>query len=104
MLMSVELLLVNGNFHTMDAAAPHARAAAIRDGFFVHVGDETGARAALGGRAEVLDLRGRCALPGLTDAHLHFKWYAESRAAVDVETATLDEAVARVRAHAEKTE
>ncbi|MGO9310537.1 MAG: amidohydrolase [Spirochaetia bacterium] len=101
--MSAALLLVNGNFHTMDAAAPHARAAAIRDGFFIHVGDEEGARAALGGRAEVLDLQGRCVLPGLTDAHLHFKWYAESLRAVDVETSTMDEAVSRVASRAARS-
>ena len=65
---------------------------AIRDGRFLHVGDEAGARAALRGRPEELDLGGRCVLPGLTDAHLHFMWYAESLHAVDVETATLEEA------------
>jgi len=98
--MSAELLLVNGSFHTMDSAVPRARAVAIRSGMFVSVGDEAGARAALGGRPEVLDLQGRCVLPGLTDAHLHFKWYAESLRAVDVETATMGEAVARVAARA----
>jgi len=98
--MSADLLLLNGSFHTMDAGAPHARAVAIREGRFVHVGDEAGARAARGGRAEVLDLRGRCVLPGLIDAHLHFKWYAESLRAMDVETGTLEEAVARVAARA----
>jgi predicted amidohydrolase YtcJ len=94
--MSADLLLVNGSFYTMDADVPRARAVAIRDGRFVHVGDESGARAAAGPRAEVLDLHGRCVLPGLTDAHLHFKWFAESLRAVDVETATLEEAVSRV--------
>ena len=94
--MSADLLLVNGSFHTMDAVAPHARAVAIRDGRFMYVGDEPGARAAAGAHAEILDLQGRCVLPGLTDAHLHFKWFAESLRAVDVETATLDQAVSRV--------
>ncbi|MGA2640470.1 MAG: amidohydrolase [Spirochaetia bacterium] len=98
--MSVDLLLVNGNFHTMDAAVPKARAVASRGGIFVHVGDEAGARAALGRHPEVLDLAGRCVLPGLTDAHLHFKWYAESLRAVNVETATMEEAAARVSARA----
>jgi predicted amidohydrolase YtcJ len=98
--MHADLLLVNGSFHTMDRSVPSARAAAIRDGWFVHVGDEAGARASLGGRPDVLDLRGKCVLPGLTDAHLHFKWYAESLRAVNVETATLQEAAARVAARA----
>jgi hypothetical protein len=98
--MSSELLLVNGSFHTMDAAAREARAVAVRDGFFVHVGDEAGARAALGEHPRVLDLEGRCVLPGLTDAHLHFKWFAESLRAVNVETGSLEEAVSRVAARA----
>ena len=86
----------------MSTRPPRATAAAVRAGRFLHVGDEHGARTALGGgaSAEVMDLGGRCVLPGLTDAHLHFKWYAESLASVDVEVPTLDEAVARVAARA----
>jgi predicted amidohydrolase YtcJ len=101
--MTVDLLLLNGSFHTMDVSVPRARAVAIRGGRFVHVGDEAGARAALGGRVEVLDLKGRCVLPGLTDAHLHFKWYAESLRAVNVETGTLEEAASRVAARAARS-
>jgi predicted amidohydrolase YtcJ len=96
-----DLLLLNGRFHTMDPAAPLAEAAAIRAGRFLFVGDAEGARAALGGSPETMDLGGRCAIPGLTDAHLHLKWYAESLRTVDAETATLEEAVGRVRARAQ---
>ena len=84
----------------MSPAASLARAAAVRDGRFLSVGDEDGARAALGGRPEIVDLGGRCVLPGLVDSHLHFKWYAEALRAVDVETPTLEEAVDRVAARA----
>ena len=84
----------------MSPAAPLARAAAVRDGRFLHVGDEDGARAALGGRPEIVDLGGRCVLPGLVDSHLHFKWYAEALRAVDVETPTLEGAEERVAARA----
>jgi hypothetical protein len=100
--MSDELILTNGVFHTMDPAVPRASAVAIRDGRFLFVGDVAGCRSALGsGNARTVDCGGRCVLPGLTDSHLHFKWYAESLHAVDVETPTLEEALARVRAAAE---
>ena len=102
--MSEDLLLLNGTFYTMSTRPPRARAAAVRDGRFVYVGDDDGARAALGRRPHraprVVDLGGRCALPGLTDSHLHFKWYAQSLASVDVEVPTLEEAARRVAARA----
>lgn len=53
---------------------------------------------------EEVDLGGRCALPGLTDSHLHFMWYAQSLEGVDAQTATLSEALARVRARARESE
>ena len=69
---------------------------------FLFVGEESGARAALAGSAaaQEIDLGGRCVLPGLTDSHLHFLWYAQSLHGVDAETPTLAEALARVRSRA----
>ncbi len=89
-------LLLNGVFHTMNPRLPVAEAVAIRDGRLLAVGTEAEARAALGEGAAVRDIGGRCVLPGLTDAHLHLKWYAETLRAVDVETPTLQEAASRV--------
>jgi predicted amidohydrolase YtcJ len=102
--MCADLILANGLFHTMSEKAPLAAAVAIRGGRFLHVGDLAGARAALGhGSPREIDLGGRCVLPGLTDAHLHFSWYAQSLRSVDVETPTLDEAMKRVRARAQES-
>ena len=54
-----DLLLLNGIFHTMSIRPLSRRARwPIRAGRFLHVGDEDGARAALGGRPEVVDLGG----------------------------------------------
>jgi hypothetical protein len=98
-----DILLTNATIHTMDPSLRSAKAVAIRHGRFLIVGDEQGARAALGGSPTTFDLGGRCVLPGLTDAHLHFKWYAESLRSVPAETPTMEEAVARVRAAAERS-
>jgi len=96
--MGNDLILFNGNIHTMDQRAPMVSAVAVRDGRIAFAGSEEGARAALAERrgAPALDLGGRCVVPGLTDAHLHFRWYAESLRAVDVETPSLAESLVRV--------
>jgi predicted amidohydrolase YtcJ len=102
--MCADIILSGGVFHTMTERLPLASAVAIRGGRFLYVGDLAGAHAALGPVSpRVTDLGGRCVLPGLTDAHLHFSWYAQSLRSVDAETATLDEAVQRVRARAAKS-
>jgi predicted amidohydrolase YtcJ len=66
-----DLLLVNGRLITMDATRPAASALAIRAGRIVAVGDEAEARQAAAPGAEVIDLAGRTATPGLNDAHAH---------------------------------
>lgn len=100
--MEGDVIYLNGLFFTMEPAAPEAAAVAVRSGRLVYVGEAAGAREALRGAGTVreIDLGGRRVVPGLTDAHIHFKWFAESLRAVDVETGTLEEAVARVRERA----
>lgn len=106
--MTRDLLLFGGTVHTMDPARPRASAVAVRGGRVVAVGSSDDARAALGvagvsgARPEMVDLGGRCLLPGLVDSHIHFRWYAESLDGVDAETPTLEEALDRVRAKAER--
>ncbi len=69
--MRGDLVLVNGHVITMDRTRPEASAVAIRNGTIAAVGDDAAARAAAGPGAEVIDLRGRTATPGLIDAHAH---------------------------------
>jgi len=64
-----ELRLINGSIHTMDGRNTIARAATIRNGRFVTVG-QTPPAAAQGART--IDLRGRTVVPGIIDAHNHF--------------------------------
>ena len=94
--MYSDLVLFNGRIHTLDAQMPSATAAAIREEQIVYIGDDARARETLRPGGEAVDLKGRCVTPGLTDAHLHFSWFALGLQSVDVETPTLDEALARV--------
>jgi len=62
------LVLVNGNIHTMDARNPLVSSVGIRDGRFVEVG--RGAKDLQGAR--VVNLRGATVVPGLIESHTHF--------------------------------
>ncbi|AMT88447.1 MULTISPECIES: amidohydrolase [Pseudomonas] len=69
--MSADLILFNGQFHTVDREKPLASAVAIKDGRFVAVGNDAEAMALKGNVTQVVDMKGRCVIPGLNDSHLH---------------------------------
>lgn len=84
---SDELLLCNGRIHTMHPAQPFVTALAIRDGKILFAGSDSDARQALPQAAgeNILDLKGACVLPGLTDAHLHLMWFSNGLTQVQAE-------------------
>lgn len=69
--MNADLILFNGQLHTVDRENPRASAVAIKDGRFVAVGTDAEAMALRGDRTQMIDLKGRCVIPGLNDSHLH---------------------------------
>jgi predicted amidohydrolase YtcJ len=89
------VILENGIVRTLDPALPVARALAIAgDRIVGGVGTHETALAP----PDVVDLGGRCALPGFTDSHVHFPTWAIARSEVRLEdTRSLEEAVDRVR-------
>jgi predicted amidohydrolase YtcJ len=67
-----DLILFNGQFHTMDAARTVASVLAIRHGYIVYAGDNLATAARLFAAApQAIDLRGRIAIPGIIDCHNH---------------------------------
>ena len=66
-----DLILVNGHFSTLDRANPAPQAVAIKAGRFSAVGDEQDIRSAADARTQVINLKGRRAVPGLIDSHMH---------------------------------
>ena len=100
------LALYNGVIHTLNEAAPRAEAVGIAEGRIVAVGTNDAVRAALGalGASEELDLRGRTAVPGLIDAHLHFLGLSLALTQVPLTGArSIAEAVERVAERARDT-
>ena len=97
-----ELVLYNAHIHTLDAARPTAQAIAIRDNVIVAVGDNSLVQR-LSTNAAMIDLQGRCVLPGLIDAHLHAEWTSLGLKNIDAETPTLDEVLRRVAERAALT-
>src|SRR5579863_4015816 len=68
-----DLVLVNGKIITVDAKDSIAQAVAITGGKIVAVGSNEAARKAAAKDAQVVDLHGRAATPGLIDTHAHFQ-------------------------------
>jgi predicted amidohydrolase YtcJ len=89
------VILENGSIRTLDPALPLARALAIAgDRIAGGVGTHETALAS----PDVVDLGGRCVVPGFTDSHVHFPSWAVAQRHVRLDdTASLDEALARVR-------
>jgi predicted amidohydrolase YtcJ len=66
-----DLVILGGDIQTMDAAAAHASAVAVRDGKIVYVGDDAGVKLHLGRDTQVVEAQGATVLPGLIDSHIH---------------------------------
>jgi predicted amidohydrolase YtcJ len=66
-----EIILYNGRIVTVDAAFSYAEAVAIRGGRFIAVGSTDAVNKYGGSSTRRIDLRGRTAVPGLSDNHLH---------------------------------
>lgn len=94
-----DLVLYNARIHTQDAGRPKVQAIAIRDKTIIAVGDNS-LMQRLSHNAQMIDLHGRCVIPGLIDAHLHAEWIALGLKNINAETPTLDELLQRVEERA----
>ena len=69
-----DTVYVNGTVYTVDDAFSKASAFAVKDGEFIYVGDDAGARSHAGPLTFVVDLEGKTVIPGLHDAHIHIRF------------------------------
>lgn len=75
----------NGRVLTMDPSLPHAAAFVVEDGRFLAVGAGHELTGLIGPGDQTVDLRGRCIVPGLIDAHTHFSWFSFGLTDIDLE-------------------
>lgn len=68
---SPDVIFHNGQITTLDRARPAASAVAVKSGKFVAVGSDEEIMPLAGRGTRVVDLKRRCALPGLFDNHTH---------------------------------
>lgn len=98
------LVLFNGVIRTLNDAKPVVSAVAVRDGKFIYTGDVAGAKAIFSNEPfESVDLKGALVIPGLTDAHLHFEYYAMMLQNINAELPTPEDVVAEVEKRAKST-
>ncbi|HSL64694.1 MAG TPA: amidohydrolase [Gaiellaceae bacterium] len=92
------MILENGVVRTLDPSLPVARALAIAGD---HVAGGVGVHETALASPEVVDLGGRCVVPGFTDSHVHFPTWALAQREVKLEdTRTFEEALERIGAAA----
>lgn len=69
--MIPDLILLNGDIRTMDAARPRAQAMAVAGGRILALGQSAEIQALARPTTQIVDAGGRLVLPGFQDAHVH---------------------------------
>jgi predicted amidohydrolase YtcJ len=89
------VILENGVIRTLDPSLPLARSLAVAGD---RVAGGVGTHETALATPDVVDLGGRCVLPGFTDSHVHFPTWAMTQREVNLDgCSSLAEAVERVR-------
>jgi len=68
---AADLVLVNGNVWTVNAAQPEVQAVAVWRDRILAVGKNDDVKALVGPKTRVLDMKGRRVVPGFYDSHVH---------------------------------
>ena len=101
-------ILHNAKIYTLNDEQPNATALVIDDhaphaGRVLAVGEDKDILKEFGGRGKAQDMEGAVILPGLTDAHIHFKNFSLNLQKVDLFGASKEECIQRVAKRAKET-
>lgn len=98
-----DTVLWGGPIYTARDAQPKVEAVALAKGRIVYAGDRAGAKALVGPRTQVLDLKGAALFPGFTDAHAHLRGIGERELSLNLEgSKSAAQAMERLKAHLAK--
>lgn len=93
-------ILHNAQIYAPDS--PGATALVIGRGQIIALGSDNDILTGFSKADQVIDLQGKTIWPGLTDAHVHLRYLADSRAMVDCDTQTLEDCLSRIGIAAKK--
>ncbi len=98
-----DLALINGKIVTVDEKIPEAQALAAKDGVIIAVGSNKNIERYVTEETQVIDLEGKLAIPGFTDAHGHFTSLGRALLRLNLmNVKNWDEVVALVKASVQK--
>ncbi|MBS3819763.1 amidohydrolase [bacterium] len=79
-----DLVLKNGKIVTVDENNPEAQALAVREDTIVDVGSNSEMDSYIGDETNVIDLKGKLAVPGFIDSHAHFTSIGKAQMGLDL--------------------
>lgn len=80
----MDQIFYNGNIHIMDEARTVVSALEVKGARVAAIGSDEEILELKGEETQITDLKGRTAIPGLTDTHLHLVIYGRSLSEVDL--------------------
>src|SRR5215813_8136065 len=98
----IDRLLVNANAYTLDDSQPKVTVIAISGEQIMAVGDDS-LRSLATPKTQIDDLKGAMLLPGLVDAHIHWRWTSLGLREIELfDVPSKEEALQRAAAAAER--
>lgn len=100
-----EMILKNGKIITMGKEKAQVQALAVRRGKIIAIGSNKEVESYIGKNTQVIDLKGKLAIPGFTESHAHLLDMGQAKMILDVEgTKSEKEIVSMVKKQVQKTE
>ncbi len=100
-----DLVIVNGNIHTMDPTKPHATALAVKSYKIIAVGSDEDVLDLVPHAKKVIDMGGKTIIPGFVDGHTHLTSTGVRYFQVHLhDVSSLEEAITALKSGAEQKE